>query len=92
LTDKLVGRLEGPGKSAYREIEAISLEAHAEKKGYNHSPYLVYIAAQCYSQPARVVPMQLGPGQGKSYVCYMLARRYAQDEADVAIVVHSGPA
>ena len=44
MTDRLHGRLEGPAKGTYREIEAISLDAHAKKKGYNHSPYLVYIA------------------------------------------------
>ena len=36
--------------------------------------------------------MLLGPGQGKSYICFLLAMRYAQDMAEVVIVVHSGPA
>ena len=62
LSEKLSGRLDGPAKKAFREIEMISIETHAEKKGYNHNPYLVYIAAMCYSQPEKVVPMLLGPG------------------------------
>ena len=45
LTDKLVSRLDGPAKQAFRDIEAISIETHAKKKGYNHAPYLAYIAA-----------------------------------------------
>ena len=62
LTDKLFSRLDGPGKKTFKEIEMISIEAHSKKKGYNHSPYLVYIAASCCSQSTKVVPMLLGPG------------------------------
>jgi len=62
LTEKLLRMVDGPAKVAFREIEANSLETHSKKKGYKHNPYLVYIAAKCYSQTADVVPMQLGPG------------------------------
>jgi len=45
LTEKLLSMVDGPAKVAFREIEAISLETHAKKKGCIHNPYLVYIAA-----------------------------------------------
>lgn len=44
MTDKLFNRLDGPAKLTFREIEAISIETDSKKKGYNHNPYLVYIA------------------------------------------------
>jgi len=43
-------------------------------------------------EQAKVVPMLLGPGQGKSYVCFLLAMRYSVDRKKVAIVVHNGTA
>jgi hypothetical protein len=92
LTDKLADRLEGAAKQSFDEIMCISKETAKQGRGYNHSPYQVYVASQCFAQSAKVVPMLLGPGQGKSYICYMLARRHAENGQDVCIVVHSGPA
>jgi hypothetical protein len=36
--------------------------------------------------------MILGPGQGKSMICYLLAKKHAELGDEVCIVVHSGPA
>ena len=92
LTDKLVELLPEKAIANFREIESISHEMAKQNMGYSHSPYQVYIATQCFSESRKVVPMILGPGQGKSMICYLLAKKHAELGDEVCIVVHSGPA
>ena len=89
LAKRIRGTLSGKMKPAFEATTKISLSMSKEDLGYRHNDYQVYVAAQCSSATHRVVPMQLGPGQGKTYIAILLAKIHASRGQKACIVVHS---
>ena len=89
LGKRVKSMLSGPELLAFTEISNISHDMHNAEIGYKNNDYQVYVATKCFTQKFRVVPMLLGPGQGKTYICLFLAIAHAKKGQKACIVVHS---
>ena len=89
LGKRIRSMVNGKLKPPFEAATKISKSMAKEGQGYMHNDYQVYVAAQCSSQTHQAVPMQLGPGQGKTYIAILLAKLHASRGESACIVVHS---